>query len=99
MRAASRQERTIRYLSVELRSPAPRQRRLTRRTTAIRTQPVILDEVVPPLDHRIPAVVAPRILVLANHPRQVPRINVAQSSLLSDLYGLQQVLRPCVLGR
>ena len=51
-----------------------------------------------PFDQHFTTVVTARVLEIPHHPRQVSRVNVAQTGLLPNLRGSQQVFRARVLG-
>src|SRR5690349_5446226 len=91
MRTPARQERTVGNLPSEPRSPAAGQSSLARWAPALRRQAILFDKIAAPPDQSISALVATGVLLIANHARQVPRINITQTHLPPDLSSAQKV--------
>src|SRR5580700_3588499 len=84
-----RQERPVGDLAGESWRPSAGNKRTAGETCSFGSQPIILDEVAISLDERDPALVTLRVLLIANHARQVSGINVFQACILSDCHRTQ----------
>ncbi len=81
-------------LAVEVGCPAAGNLGRTMRTPAFRGQTIIFDQVAAPLDDCFATLRASRVFPVADHARQIARVDVAQSSLPADFDRAQQIVRP-----
>ena len=65
---------------------------------AVGGEAIVFDEVAAALNESIATVVAARVFVFPDHARQIAGVNKAQSRLLPDFDGAQQVARLRVFG-
>lgn len=84
MRPSPWKKRTSANLSVKLARPASGDDSMTCGASAIRREFVIFDEVSVAADQRLAAIRARRIFQIADLPREIPGINVAQSNFASN---------------
>src|ERR1700722_13834509 len=78
-------------LAIELGRPAARDRGFAARASAFGSQAVLFDQVAAAADQRFAALQAARVFPLANAPRQVASVDVAQASFAANFRGAQQV--------
>ena len=77
------------HLPIKLGRPAPRNRRAAGWALPFRGQAILLDEITVAPNEREIALMAARVFQIADHARQISRINILQARLLADLRGAQ----------
>src|SRR5436305_13409707 len=90
------EERVRGDLAVELRRPAAGNFPSAARASAFCCEAIFLNQVAVTADQSLVAVGAVSIFPVSDHSRQIPGIDISQTTLSADGSGPQQVYRSCV---